>query len=189
MARKSYTTHQVARYCDVEANTVINWIDKGRLNAYRTPGGHRRIKKQDFVSFLKEYNIPFPHGLEKENSRKILIIEDDRRVIEVITKIIQKLKPAYGISQALDGFEAGKQVLALHPDLVILDLMLPGIDGFKVCANIRNDEAIRDVKILAVTGYDSPENKRRILECGANAYLAKPFGAEELVTQIEHLLE
>lgn len=92
------------------------------------------------------------------------------------------------IDSAMDGFEAGKKAVSFLPDLIILDLKLPGIDGFQVCKNIRNEEKLKNTKILAITGYDTPENKKKILECGADDFLAKPFEMETFINTVKKLM-
>ncbi len=188
MDKIDYTTHEISKICGVSITTIIDWIEQKKLLAYKTVGGHRRIKKEDLVSFLKTYNIPIPSNLVEKGSIRVLIVEDDINVIRFITRIVKKLKDEYEIAVAMDGFEAGKQVSTFKPDLVILDLMLPKIDGFEVCKNIRSDKVTKNIKILAVTGYDTEENKKRILACGANSYLIKPFEAKDLKEKIKDLL-
>lgn len=188
MDKLDYTTHEISKICGVSITTIIDWIEQKKLPAYKTVGGHRRIKKEDLVSFLKTYNIPIPPNLVDKDSLRILIVEDDVSIIRFIVRIVKKMKDEYEIAVAMDGFEAGKQVLAFKPDLVILDLMLPKIDGFEVCKNIRVDKATENIKILAITGYGTEENKRRIVICGANSYLIKPFDANDLKEKIKNLL-
>jgi excisionase family DNA binding protein len=188
MEKKIFTTYEVSKFCSVDLSTVINWIDGGKLLAYKTPGGHRRVKREDLVHFLKEYKMPIPPDLVKGEKRKILIVDDDRAVIDLIVRAMKKLKKKCEVDTAVDGFEAGRKLIAFQPDLVILDLMLPGIDGFKICKNIRMDRKTKHVKVLAITGFDSPENRNRIFSSGANDYLAKPLELNELLEHIEKLL-
>jgi len=186
--KKILTTYDVSQYCSVDLSTVINWIDQGRLLAYKTPGGHRRVKKEDLVHFLKEYQMPIPGDLVNRQKSRILIVDDDRSVVDLIVRAIRKLKKRCEVETAFDGFEAGRKLVAFQPDLVILDLMLPGIDGFKVCRNIRMDKKTKHVKVLAITGFDTQENQKKIFSAGANDYLPKPLEVNELLGHIEKLL-
>lgn len=187
MEKKIFTTYEVSQFCWVDLSTVINWIEQGKLVAYRTPGGHRRVKREDLVHFLKEYRMPIPAGLVKKE-RRILIVDDERAVVDLIVRAIEKLKRKCDIDTAFDGFEAGRKVITFEPDLVILDLMLPGIDGFKVCKNIRSDKKTKHIKVLAITSFDSPENRKKIFSSGANDYLAKPFEITDLLERVDKLL-
>lgn len=188
MTKKIFTTYEVSRYCSVDLSTVINWIEQGKLLAYKTPGGHRRVKEEDLVHFLKEYHMPIPGDLVKKEKRRILIVDDDRVVVDLIVRALKKLKRKCEVDTAFDGFEAGRKLITFEPDLVILDLMLPGIDGFKVCKNIRKDKKTKHIKVLAITGYDSPENRKKIFASGANDYLAKPLEVDDLLEHVEKLL-
>ena len=188
MEKKIFTTYEVSQYCSVDLSTVINWIDEGRMLAYKTPGGHRRVRKQDLVHFLKEYRMPMPADLVKRDRRRILIVDDERAVVDLIVRAVKKLRKKCEVDTAFDGFEAGRKLATFELDLVILDLMLPGIDGFKVCKNIRMDKKTRHIKVLAITGFDSPENRKKIFSSGANDYLTKPFEVSDLLERVEKLL-
>ena len=89
---------------------------------------------------------------------------------------------------APDGFSAGRLVHVFAPDLVILDLLLPGVDGFQVCKMIRQDAETKSTKILAVTGYDSPEIRSKIIDSGADDYLGKPLEYAQTLEKICKLL-
>lgn len=117
-----------------------------------------------------------------------MIVDDERAVVDLIVRAIKKLKKKCVVDTAFDGFEAGRRLITFEPDLVILDLMLPGIDGFKVCKNIRMDKKTKHIKVLAITGFDTPENRKKILSSGANDYLAKPFEVSDLLEHVEKLL-
>lgn len=172
--------------CDVDLSTVINWINQGKLIAYKTPGRHRRVKKEDLVKFLEEYNMPIPKALQ--GKQKILIVDDDAAVSDLIVRTLRKEKDIIDIKVSHDGFDAGKQVGLLKPDLVILDLKLPGIDGFQICKNIKSDPKTKHARILAISGYATPENRKKIISYGANCFMAKPFDVDDLVKRIKKLL-
>ncbi|OGS24659.1 MAG: hypothetical protein A2297_07650 [Elusimicrobia bacterium RIFOXYB2_FULL_48_7] len=182
------TTYQISKLCKVDLSTVIDWINQGKMKAYRTPGGHRRIKMEDFKSFLKEYNMPVPGDIGAELKPTILIVDDEPAVLKMITAVIRKIDPGIRVETALDGFDAGRKIIDFHPWLVVLDLSLPGIDGFEVCKRIREDKRLDNMKVLAVTGYNSPENRKQILACGADEYMAKPFDTDVLAETINKMI-
>jgi len=168
--------------CGVYPTTVANWIDKGILKAFATPGGHRRVGEKNLKDFLKSHKIPVPDELLHSPKKRILIVDDDKSVRDAMLGIIQTQKKKYETFTAADGFEAGLAVEIKKPHLVILDLLLPGIDGFGVCKIIKKHN--KRIKILAVTGYDTPETKKEILKAGADDYMGKPFGAAELLKKV-----
>ncbi len=188
MSEKTYTTFDLAKILDVYPTTVAKWIDEQKVKAFTTPGGHRRIREEDLLRFLKEHKMPIPVELQQDGRKRVLIVDDERPVINVISKVLKKFSDKYVVSSASDGFQAGEMVHDFKPDLVILDLRLPGINGFKVCSRIKKNENTRHIKIMAITGYDTPEYRKRILKAGADDYLAKPFDINTLADKVEKLL-
>lgn len=132
--------------------------------------------------------LPIVEEFTEKEKKRILVVDDDRAIVNQIIHILKKSPEKYVFTSATDGFRAGQALLEFNPDLIILDLMLPGIDGFQVCRNIRGNERTKQTKILAITGYDSPENREKIFAYGADGYLAKPFTIEELTQQIGCLI-
>jgi excisionase family DNA binding protein len=184
---KTFTTFDIAGLLDVYPTTVANWIDSSKLSAYTTPGGHRRVKKMDFLAFLKKYKMPVPKDMQENIKKRVLIVDDDESTINSITKVLNRSEEQYKIETAANGFQAGHALYSFSPHLVILDIMLPGIDGFNVCNVIK--QLNEKIKVIAITGYDSDENKIRILEAGADAYLPKPFEIKELKNQVIKMLD
>jgi excisionase family DNA binding protein len=186
MHKKTYTTFKIAKMLDVYPSTVADWADKGTLKAFSTPGGHRRVLPEDLKAFLKKHKMPIPPGLDLR-PLTILVVDDDPIIIQAIVGFLNLSKKGYKIHTAADGFAAGKE-LGLHkPDMVILDLKLPGIDGFEVCRQIKALDS--NIKVIAISGYDTPENLRKITEAGAEAFLAKPFRMPALMEKVEELSE
>lgn len=185
------TTHEISRYIHVDFKTVINWCEQGKLPAYKTLGGHRRVRPESFMEFLTENKLPVHPEFAKrmKGALSILVVDDEEKVRLVILRMLKRIIPQAQLYEAQDGFEAGRLVSDTLPYLVILDLNLPGIDGFRVCANIRKDERLNETRILAITGQDTEENKKRILEAGASDFLAKPFDGKQLTEKVSCLLE
>jgi excisionase family DNA binding protein len=182
-----FTTHDVARLLSVDASTIIDWIDQNKLPGYRTPGGHRRVKKEDLSSFLKAYRLPavmeVPSG-----SPVVLVVEDDADMRLAMEKMIKGRRPDAEVHHAADGFMAGKQIQELKPSVVVLDLFLPGVNGFRVCKHIREDPALSQTRIVAVSGFDTAENRKKILQAGADIFLSKPLGLRQLAETVDRLL-
>ncbi|MGY8824622.1 MAG: response regulator transcription factor [Candidatus Latescibacterota bacterium] len=103
-------------------------------------------------------------------------------------RYFQRHEAPYELCTANDGFEAGLQMARFRPDLVVLDLMMPHVDGFRVCKLIRSNPQMRDTGILVVTGYASDENITKAMDQGADSWLAKPFEPAELARQVEQIL-
>lgn len=180
------STFDVASMLEVDPGSVANWIDSGRLKAYRTPGGHRRVSDEDLLAFLRQHNMPIPQRLVQKTV-KIVIVDDEPAITEMVARAIGLSHPEYQIHQAHDGFQAGSMIATLRPDVVILDLRMPGMDGFSVCRQIKEQEQTRHAAVVAMTAYPSPEAEAEILRCGAKACLAKPLDFGRLVQKVEAL--
>ena len=188
MPEKPLTTGEVANYCHVTYRAVLKWIAAGKLKAYRTPGQHSRVRAEDFLHFLKEYNMPIPEGLlERNRKRRILIVDDDKEMVNAMKRFLL-LEKQFQIEAALDGFTAGQKFAEFAPGLIILDIKMPGMDGYEVCSQIRKDPNNKNVKILAISGVIDIDGAERILALGANDYLSKPFKNVYLKLKIERLL-
>lgn len=186
MRKKTYSTFDIARMLEIVPGTVANWVDGGRLKAFTTLGGHRRVSQEDLFVFLKKNSMPVPKLLANSTGRKkILVVEDDKKFLKVVIKAFKTLKD-YTVFTATDGFQAGQLVEEHAPDLVVLDLMLPDINGFKVCKLIKAKN--KQTRVIAITGYDSEDIKKKILAAGADVYLMKPFQFETLFENVNNLL-
>ena len=180
-----YTIPYAARICSVGRSTMWRWVKSGNIRASVTPGGQYRILKEDLESFLSKSGMrPMARRLFPQT--KILIVDDDTDVQNLLFKILSAEK--YKTDVASDGFEAGIKVMQFKPDLIILDLFMPRMDGFEVCRRIKEDADTAHIKILAITGYDREENRERIMASGADGFMAKPMSIDILLKQVEALL-
>src|SRR5262245_28775335 len=131
-----YTTHEVSRLLQVNPRSVINWIDQNLLSSYRTPGGHRRIHRDDLVAFLRKHQIPTPASLVDGEKLSILIVDDEREIADIIKAFFDR-QGGFEVSTASDGITALIEVGRNKPDVLILDIMIPGVDGVEVCRRIK----------------------------------------------------
>jgi len=188
MPKNFYTTHEISKFCNVYPTTVINWVKEGKLPAYTTPGGHRRIKKDDLLALMKKNNMPIPENLSKGEKHIALVIDDDPKILRMIKTILSQEEELQVIT-AENGFEAGLIIYKTMPDIILLDFLMPDIDGFEVCRRLKSDEKTKDITIIAVTVLKEPKEIQKMISAGATDYISKPFKSEELVKKIkEHLL-
>ncbi|KKL64895.1 hypothetical protein LCGC14_2160430 [marine sediment metagenome] len=185
MNNKLYTIGKAAEYCSLGKETLRRHIKSGDLTASRTPGGHYRVLKKDLEAFVREKGM-YPLTNNRSQSRKILIVDDDPRIQAMLTKILSDQK--YETETASSGFEAGAKVVKFKPGLIILDLIMPEMDGFEVCRQIKENPDTFHIKILAITGYDTEENREKIMEAGADDYMAKPMMIDSLLRHVENLM-
>ena len=183
-----FTVSQASKYCKVAPKTIINWIEAGHINAYKTVGGHRRIKQEDLDHFLKEHKMPIFNQSFEEAKKKILVVDDDRIIVETIVQSLEEDEHGYEIISAADGFEAGIQVSHFKPDLIILDIMMPDINGYEVCKKIKYAPETRHIKIIVLSAYLDEESYKEMKEYGADACFSKPLPLPELKVQVARLL-
>jgi len=178
-----YTTHEVSRLLHVNPRSVINWIEQSLLQSYRTPGGHRRIRHDDLMAFLRKHQIPTPASLVADKF-SILIVDDDQEIIDLLKAYLERQAP-YEISTAADGITALIEVGRVKPDLLVLDIMIPGVDGVEVCRRIKADSSNKTA-IIAISG--TTERQSQVLEAGADAFMLKPVEMDTLHAEARRLL-
>lgn len=163
----------MANICGVVNQTAINWIRNGHLKAFTTPGGQYRVYKEDLITFMKDRNMRFPEGFSTDLS--ILIVDDDKGLNTVLTKYIQKNYEKAEVFQAFDGFEAGIMITEHKPNLVFLDLNLPGVDGFSLCEKINTTESLGKPAVFVITSLQDEGIEERVKRLGAKEFFQKPI--------------
>jgi CheY-like chemotaxis protein len=184
-ADEIFTIPQAADFCFVTRMTMWRWVKSGLLKVSVTPGGHHRILNEDLESFLIQ-NEMSPLAQKHFPRNKILIVDDDPVVRKALDQLVSAHK--YETQTAGDGLEAGVKVMQFKPDLIILDLVMPRMDGFEACKYLKRDPTIPHTKILVLTGYDTEENREQAVAAGADDFLAKPVEEGTLIRHIERLL-
>ena len=185
---KPLSTTKVAKHCHVSHAAVCNWVKAGKLKAYRTPGGQYRIEPSVLLAFMKQHEMPIPEELQPRGVPRIVVVDDEEQVVDFVARALGDHGAGYIVESARDGYTAGRLVHSLRPELVLLDIRMPGIDGFKVCETIKNDPTTRDTKVLIITAYADQENLGRLLEMGAEGVLEKPFDLATLTGRVRELL-
>jgi len=183
MKEKIFTTREIANALGVHPGTIARWVNTGKLKAMCTLGGHKRIRQSDLLEFFMENNMTCPQELiPAAGKRKVLVVDDDEKVSALLAEALRK-RGGFEVRTAGDWFEAGRMVGEDPPDVLVLDVFLPGVDGVRACRMVK--EEYPRVKVVAITGRDSRAVRRKILDAGADAYLAKPFDPGELVSVVE----
>ena len=157
-----FSTHSAARFCRVTPMTIIRWIEEGRIRAYKTPGGHRRIMRTDLEDFSRRNGIPFlwEERVENNDVRRLLIVDDEKSTAEAILDAIfdagdESTQGAWEVVHTDNAFDAGRLVSSFRPDLVFVDVNLPGVDAARMANAIRTDPATSQARVVAIThdGY------------------------------------
>jgi excisionase family DNA binding protein len=180
---KNYLTPaQVSEILIASSASVRSWAAKGVLPAITTVGGHRRFLKNDVEAFAKERGIAFttqPSGL-----MRLLIVDDDVQLGGYLVELLGELPGIEAIKATSDGFEAGQQVHTFKPTVILLDLMMPGMDGFEVCSRLKSNSDTQYIRVIGMTGYMSNENINKIKAAGAECCLAKPIDRVGLLSAL-----
>lgn len=187
MAKRSelLSTGEVASRAGVTRTTVLHWIKSGKLRAaFTTAGGHYRIAEADLTRFLAEHYGPETRGPKNV----ILVVDDEPTILEIVLHALKPVFPGWRMETASDGVEAGMKLLRFTPALLVLDLMLPGIDGFEVCRLVRSDPELRKTAILCITGYKHPGIYEQALEAGADECMFKPLDMHTLRQKAQELV-
>lgn len=184
---KVFSALEVANICGVVNQTAINWIKAGHLKAYTTPGGQFRVTPEDLAEFLKSRGSEIPEVLvealnevKSPKTKSMIIVDDDKGLNSVIKMYLEKNFVGVKIFQAYDGFEAGTLMAKEKPGLVILDLDLPGVDGFSLCKKLKSDSMFENPYIVVVTALKDSDISDRVTDLGCNYFLTKPLSMEKI---------
>jgi len=177
--KRLLTSKDVANQLGVSPVTVRVWAQENRLPFVTTPGGHRRFKQEQVNEFAQQY------GCRKSASLSILIVDDDVQHAELLSEYFKYMPLDTQTYIAHDGFEAGQLINKVKPDCVLLDLMMPGMNGFSVCQRIKDDLTTTNIRVIAMTGYTDLENVQRIMLAGAEQCLKKPISRQSIYKLFE----
>ncbi len=180
--RSQLTAGQVARHCQVSIPAVRKWIQQGKLVALRTPGRHYRIDINEFQRFLSQHGMPTLPSAEA----RILIVDDDPDIASLLADFFARDPRGFKLESATDGYEALMKVGAFKPSVLILDVVMPRLDGMEVCRRLKANSETRSITILGITGY--PHMIPAVLEAGADACLTKPLELGRVRQEVDRLL-
>jgi len=182
--QKAFTTFEAAKICHVTHHSIKNWIKQGLIKASRTPGGHYRILEEDLDAFREQYDM-FPRE-KGANRRRVMIVDDDPDALALMEKILTD--EGFELIKVSNATEVGLKAAQLSPDLILLDFLMPEINGFEVCKALRENELTRGTPIMAVTCLSKEQDIERIFACGADEYLPKPFKVDQMLDKVRELL-
>jgi excisionase family DNA binding protein len=182
--RRYLTTGDVAKACEVSSASVKKWIGQAKLRAIRTPGRHFRIPVEEFQRFRAAYGFP----LERQPARRILVVDDSSIVVDFIVDALRDLWPESKLESASNGYEGLLKVGTFCPDLLVLDLRMPGLDGFEVCRRVKVNPATRTTRILVITAFVDEGTAEEARRSGADGFLRKPLRLHDLKAEVERLI-
>jgi len=182
-----FTTGEAAEICKVSQQTIIRCFDSGRLEGFRIPGSKfRRIPRLSLIKFMKANNIPL-EAIES-GKKKILIVDDDAEIVELMVDVLAR-DGRFDIKTASSGYDAGILTQQFRPDLILLDYMLPDVNGNIVCHTIRKNPEFENTKIIIISGVIKQDEIDQLLKSGAEGFIRKPFNIVELTDKITAVLQ
>jgi excisionase family DNA binding protein len=185
--KELFTTGEAAEICRVSQQTIIRCFDSGRLEGFRVPGSRfRRIPRESLMKFMKGNSIPLD-GLET-GKKKILVVDDDAEIVDLLVEVLTR-DGRFDVKTATSGYEAGIQTQRFRPDCILLDYMLPDVNGNVVCHTIRKNPEFENIRIIIVSGVIKQEEIDQLLKSGAQDFVKKPFEINDLINRICATLE
>ena len=182
--QKAYTTFEAAKICHVTHHSIKNWIKQGLIKASRTPGGHYRILDKDLDRFREKYDM-FPRD-KAPVKKRVMVVDDDPDALAMVEKILTD--EGFELIKVSNATEVGLKSAQLLPDLILLDFLMPEINGFEVCQALRDNDQTRAIPIMAVTCLTKERDIERIFASGADEYLPKPFKVDQLINKVRDLM-
>ncbi len=182
-----FTTGEAAQVCKLSQQTIIRCFDSGQLGGFRVPGSRfRRIPRDALVEFMKRNGIPL-EGMEDDRIH-VLVVDDDPQIIELFADVLAG-DGRFEVATATTGYDAGVMTQQFRPDIVVLDYMLPDINGNVVCRTIRENPDLAHIKVLIISGMVDPREIDALKQAGADEFIKKPFNIEKVVSRIVELVK
>lgn len=166
--------------------TVRQWAQKGLLASVSTAGGHRRFLLDDIRRFAAEHGIHLEDDLAAaSDALRILIVEDDPVFAAYLREIISTARPTAQIERAGDGFDAGQLTEKLRPQLVVLDINMPRMNGIELCRRLRANGATQRARLVVLSSALTADNAAAAQAAGADAWLEKGASRSEILKALQ----
>ncbi len=184
--KELFTTGEAAEICNISQQTIIRCFDSGRLDGFRIPGSRfRRIPRESLIQFMKENKIPLDNLAT--GKKKILIVDDDAEIVELLNDVLIR-DGRFDVETASSGYDAGILTQQFEPDLILLDYMLPDVNGNIVCQTIKKNPKFAKTKVIIVSGVINRSEIDDLLSTGAEDFIQKPFNISNLIDKISQTL-
>ena len=187
--KEVFTTTEAARLCHISKQKIVNLFDEGRIKGFRIPGSKaqaRRIPRADLLEFMKTYGIP-TGGLEEDVKKRVLIVDDDENSVELFEAMFAD-EEEFEIRSARNGADAAVLAGSFNPDLILLDIMLPDLDGDEIFKSIRKEESLSKTRVVVVTALSEKEWRDKMMKAGVDAFFTKPINIKRLMKKVKDLV-
>lgn len=184
--KRIFTTGEAADVCKVSQQTIIRCFDSGRLGGFRVPGSKfRRIPRADLIKFMRDNEIPT--DILEAGPKRVLVVDDDSHIVEMFKDLLGR-EQGVEVRTASTGYDAGLLTESFRPHLILLDYMLPDVNGNIVCQRLREREEFKDTKIIFVSGVVDASEVEQLKAAGADDIIRKPFDVNQLMGRVRDLL-
>jgi excisionase family DNA binding protein len=185
--KELFTTGEAAELCNLSQQTIIRCFDSGRLRGFRIPGSKfRKIPRDSLLKFMKENSIPILTA--QTGKKRLLIVDDDAEIVELMTDVLAR-DGRFEVRTASTGYDAGIMTQKFRPDIILLDYMLPDVNGNIVCKTIKQDPEFANTRIIIISGVINQTEIDDLMKAGAEAFVKKPFNITELIDRIDAVFE
>jgi len=178
MARRDVlSTWEAGKYCNLSPYTIRHWVNSGQLKAYTTPGGHRRILRQDLDDFLKAHRMPMPADFREGKRRFLALVPEE---LGGLPDLLESWSPDLEARATSSPFEAGLALVSYAPDVFLVDLDDPRWDGVSVCRLAHDSPQVSHVRFTALTRHAAVEPFEALQQAGVLAIFSRPIDPDEL---------
>lgn len=185
--KKVYSTGQIAKTCGVSLSTAKRWLEQGEIRGFRLPrSGDWRVTRQELVVFMERNGFPID-DLTTPARKKVLVVDDDKRILKLVKKVLSQ-EDRLDLEFSQNGYDACIKVGRFKPDLVILDVMMPDVDGFEVARVINESKETENTSILFISGHLTDDVLDKLKEY-SHHILAKPVSPEDLESTVFGILK
>jgi CheY-like chemotaxis protein len=182
-----FTSHQVGDILQVNPSSIVKWINDGILKAFRTPGGHRRVTSTELVRFAQAHGMPVPEELKALATTRVLVIDDEPRFLRSLERALKPFDEELDVTTVENGIDAMLRLGSLKPDIVLLDLRMPGLDGFEVLERLGQNPDTKGIRVIAMSGEMGAGTVERCRNLGAASCLQKPLPTDDLVALLRDM--
>ncbi|MBN1864229.1 MAG: response regulator [Victivallales bacterium] len=186
--KKFMKTSDAASYLGVSRSSITNWVRQGVLSAASTPGGHYLFSREQLDNFAQTRGMSMDEPARQNAGYKILVIDDDREFREFASEALE-VYSGYELKEAEDGMQGALLIGSWLPELVVVDLRMPNMNGVEFCRILKKNKATENVKIIIASAYLSPEIRQEINQLGVDSILEKPVRLASFVATIGKLTD
>jgi excisionase family DNA binding protein len=183
-AERLLTSHEVGALLQVNPSSVNKWVKEGRITAFRTPGGHRRIRARDLVEFLDGHQMPVPARLQSASRRRIIVVDTDAAALKAFERTLRPHSEREQLLPAGSGIDALVQVGLFRPHLIVLDASMDELDAIEVCRRIKANPETRGITVLLASPNPTSALENKALQAGATRVLKKPIDPAMLFAEL-----